>query len=80
MSGRRRRRGPRGTAYNELIFRSDIARRGGPIRLSLDSIDRNSTRTGVLRAAAARGFAVIQAGAFWLLISPGIALTVIPAI
>ena len=80
MSGIRRRRGPRGYAYNELIFRSAIARQGGPIRLSLSSIDRNSTREGVLRAATLRGWRVICLGAHWLLFDNRLPVTSIFAV
>ena len=73
----RRKRGPKGTAYNEALFRSDIAKQGGPIRVSTGSIDRNSTRTSLTAFVTAMGWQVIDAGAFWLLLDARITLRLV---
>lgn len=64
----KRHRGPKGTAYNEAISKSQLARQGGPIRLARGSIQRNSTEASLKAAATARGWRIIEAGFFWLLI------------
>lgn len=60
-------RGPKGTAYNNAVFTSHIARAGGPVRLSIDSIDRNSSREGLYKEVLRRGWGVVEIGGCWLL-------------
>lgn len=74
----RSRRGPKGTAYNYAVFNStEIARAGGPVRLSLGSIDRNSSRSSLYKEAKARNWRVIQIGSTWLLFDTGLSFNAV---
>lgn len=73
-------RGLKGTAYNSAVFTSKIARSGGPVRLSIGSIDRNSSREGLYKEVLRRGWGLVVIGEYWLLFGnkPDIALPHLP--
>lgn len=61
-----RKYNPKGTAFIEEIFaKTDIARRGGPIRRSISTIKREASLAAVFAAATAKGWTVTQSGSYW---------------
>ncbi len=61
-----RRSTRKGTAFiEEIFYKTAIARRGGPVRRSVATIEREASLIAVFAAATARGWAVTQSGSYW---------------
>ncbi|WP_144037137.1 hypothetical protein [Sphingomonas sp. TZW2008] len=57
---------------NQIFDSSKVARRGGPVRRRLPSLDRNTSRASVIAEALRRGWIVTQIGDEWFFYDAGL--------